>query len=202
MVVTCFSAVGQPFGNVGQTMSYQQVAVHHHRCGRSGACVSRFSGCCEPVQCALRSPHRALRQVHRLLRFVRRVLERVSYLRERVTRVGEGLRPDRGSMIVGLFRLLRTTTRPYAALNPGFSAFVSRPTTPNQLRAGDKCHPCPRSACYPCTRSVPRAIRGACVCGATESRQTAKDNDARPEQKHSCRSDNNGLRIGHAATKA
>ena len=119
MVVTCFSAVGQPFKTVGQTISYQQVAVHHHRCGRSGACVSRSSGCCEPVQCALRSRNRALRQVHRLLRFVRRVLERVSYLRERVTRVGEGLRPDRGSMIVGLFRLLRTATRPYAALNPG-----------------------------------------------------------------------------------
>ena len=149
MVVTCFSAVGQPFKTVGQTISYQQVTVHHHRCGRSGACVSRFSGCCEPVQCALRSPHRALRQVHRLLRFVRRVLERVSYLRERVTRVGEGLRPDRGLMIVGLFRLLRTTTRPYAALNPGFSAFVSRPTTPNQLRAGDKCHPCPRLTVLP-----------------------------------------------------
>ncbi len=119
MVVTCFSAVGQPFGTVGQTMSYQQVVVHHHRCGRSGACVSRSSGCCKPVQCALRQPHRALRPLHRVLRFVRRVLQRVSYLRKRVTRVlhlgvqtprvcsdpGKDFAQPRVDMIVGLFRL-------------------------------------------------------------------------------------------------
>ena len=87
MVVTCFSALGQPFGSVVQTASCQQLAMHHHRCGRSGASESRCSGCCEPVQYELRLPQRALRQLHRLLRFVRRVLERVEYLRERITRV-------------------------------------------------------------------------------------------------------------------
>ena len=90
MVVICFSALGQPFGSVVQTASRQQLAVHHHRCARSGASESRCSGCCEQAQYELRLPQRALRPLHRLLRFVRRVLERVEYLRERVTRV---LRP-------------------------------------------------------------------------------------------------------------
>lgn len=77
MVVTCRSDGAHHFRSGGQPPSCQQLAVHHHRCGRSSASASRSSGCCTQVHRVLRQVYRVLRQVQRALRQVHRALRQV-----------------------------------------------------------------------------------------------------------------------------